>query len=45
MLEGVAFEVELDGDHATVEPDGGTQAADVERIDGRWLITGGLTGP
>lgn len=45
MLEDAAFEVELDGDRATVEPEGGTQAATVEKIDGRWLITGGLTGP
>lgn len=44
LLEDAAFKVTLDGDRATVAPDGGTEAADVEKIDGRWLITGGLTG-
>lgn len=45
ILEDATFEIEIDGDRATVEPEGGTQAASVEKIEGRWLITGGLTGP
>lgn len=42
-LRDAEMRVEVDGDTATVTPEGGTDSAEVAQIDGRWLIVGGLS--
>jgi hypothetical protein len=42
MLREAEAHAEVDGDRATVTIAGGTNTATVRRIDGRWLIVGGL---
>jgi hypothetical protein len=45
LLKEASFTVKRNGDQATVTPKGAARPAQVERISGRWLIAGGLTGP
>lgn len=42
-LRNAEMRVEVNGDTATVTPESGTDSADVAKVDGRWLIVGGLS--
>lgn len=43
-LADVEFEsVVIDGDSATATPEAGTGEAELVKVDGRWLISGGVT--
>lgn len=42
VLRGAEAKADVDGDRGTVTIAGGTSTAAVQRVDGRWLIVGGL---